>query len=124
MPHCHGDLGQLLRGGAELMHVSVGDHGVEADCGQAVQLLEAVGRRVKARMPEATDAAGAHGDAAGAGQRRVGDDSHVDAPGVDGVQRVGQVELEGASAHGRVVDVLGVHVQVVGEVQAAVAHRH
>ena len=34
---------------------------------------------------------------------------------------MGQVELEGTAAHGGVVDVPGVHVQVVGQVHAAVA---
>ena len=120
----HRDFGQLLRGGTVQMHVPLGDHGVQAHGGQAVQLLEAVGRRVEARVAEPSDAAGAHRDAAGSGLGGVGDDGDVDAPGVDGVQGVGQVELEGAAAHGRVVDVLGVHVQVVGEIQPAVAHRH
>ena len=57
-------------------------------------------------------------------QGGVGDNSHVDAAGVNGVQGVGEVELERPSAHGGVVDVLRVHVQVIGEVQAAVAHGH
>ena len=120
----HSDLGELLRGGAELVHVPLGDHGVQSHGGQAVQFLEAVGRRIEARVSEPSHAARAYGDAAGAGQRGVGDDGNVDAPGVDGVEGVGQVELEGASAHGGVVDVLGVHVQVIGEVQTAVSHRH
>ena len=34
------------------------------------------------------------------------------------------MELEGAAADGGVVDVLGIHVQVVGQVHAAVANRH
>ena len=124
MAHGHGDFGQLLQRGAELVHMALGNHGVEAHGGQAVEFLEAVGRRVEARVSEAPDAAGADGYAAGAGQGSVGDDGDVDAPGVDGIQRVGQVELEGAAAHGGVVHVLGVHIQVVGQVQAAVAHRH
>ena len=120
----HGDLGQLLGGGAELVHVPVGDHGVEANGGQAVQFLETVGRRVEARVAEPAHAAGADGHAAGTGQGAVGDHGAVNAPGVDGIESVGQVELEGAAANGRVVDVLGIHVQVVGQVESAVADRH
>ena len=124
MPHGHGDLGQLLRRGAELVHVPLGDHGVEAHGGEAVQFLEAVGRRVEAGVAKPAHAAGAHRHAAGAGQGAVGDNGAVDSPGVNGVEGVGQVEFEGAAAHRRVVDVLGIHVQVVGQVQAAAAHRH
>ena len=120
----NGNLGELLRRGAEQLHMPLGDHGVQAHGGQAVKFLEAVGRRIEARVAEASHAARADGDAAGAGQRGIGDDGNVDATGVDGVEGVGQVELKGAAAHGGVVDVLGVHVQVVGEVQTAVSHGH
>ena len=122
MSHGHGNLCQLLRRGAELVHVALGDHGVKADGGQAVKLLKAIRRWVEARVAESAHATCAHRHATGAGQGAVGDDRDVDASGVDGIQGVGEVELEGPAAHGRVVHVLWVHVQVVGQVQAAVAH--
>ena len=72
-------------------------------------------------MPVTAHAAGAYRHATGTGQAAVGDDRHVNAPGGDGGQGVGQVELEGTAAHGGVVHVLGVQIQVVGQVHAAVA---
>ena len=121
MPHGHRDLGQLLGGGAVEVHVPTGDHGVEAHGGHAVELLEAIGGRLQDGMAEASDAAGSHGHAAGAGEAAVGDDGHIDPPGRDGGKGVGEVELEGPAADGGVVDVAGVQVKVVGQVHAAVA---
>ena len=72
-------------------------------------------------MSVAADAAGADGDAAGAGQAAVGDDGAVDAPGGDGGEGVGQVKLKGAAAHRGVVHIAGVQIQVVGQVHPAVA---
>ena len=72
-------------------------------------------------MSVAAHAAGADGDAAGAGQAAVGDNGAVDAAGSDGGEGVGQVKLKRATAHRGVVHVLGVHIQVVGQVHPAVA---
>ena len=117
----YGHLGQLLRSSAVKVHVALGNHRVQADGGQAVKLLKAVRRRVQAGMPVAAHAAGADRHPAGAGQAAVGDDGAVDPPGGDGGQGVGQVKLEGTAAHRGVVHVLGVHIQVVGQVHPAVA---
>ena len=81
----HSHLGQLLRRGAVEVHVHV-----EAIIayrpygGQAVKLLKAVRRRVEAGVSVAAHAAGADGDAAGAGQAAVGDNGlKADAAGSD-----------------------------------------
>ena len=73
-------------------------------------------------MSIASYPAGTNGYAARPSQAAVGDHSAIDASGSDGSQRVGQVKLKGAAADGGVVYILGVHVQVVGQVQAAVAN--
>ena len=50
--HGDGDLGELLGGGAVEVHVPAGDHGVEADGGETVEFLEAVGGRVEDGWPK------------------------------------------------------------------------
>ena len=122
--HGHGDLGQLLGSSPVQVHVTLSDHCVEADGCEAVEFFKAVWRRVQPGMALPADAAGAHRHPARASLGGVGDNGAVDAAGVDGVQRVGEVELERPAAHGGVVHHLGIHIQVIGQVQAATADRH
>ena len=121
MAHRHGNLRQLLRGGAVKVHVALGDHGIQTHGGQSVQLLKTIRRRLQSGMAEPGHTARSHRDAAGAGQAAVCDNGAVKPPGNDGVEGVGKMELERPSAHGGVIHEPGVHVQVVSQVQTGVA---
>ena len=93
--HGDRDLGQLLGGGAIEVHVTLGNHGVQADGGEAVDFLKAVGSRVEDGRSSRTGCASrAYGIAAGTGYGAVGNQGAVDAPRGDGTEGVGKVELE------------------------------
>ena len=72
-------------------------------------------------MTEATYAARADRNPTRAGQAAVSDDSNVDTSGGDGRERVGKMELERPASDRGVIDVPGVHIQVIGQIHAAVA---
>ena len=112
VPHGHRHRGQLLGGGAELVHVPPGRHGVVAHQGVAPQGVVDGGPRGEATS---APAAGAQSpphlrelDAA------VGDEHHVDGPGLHRVGGVLHEHLERRPARVGLVEVDRVQAQVLG----------
>ncbi len=122
LPDADGDLGQLLGGRAELVHVALGDHGVGADQGVAERRLE-LGRprhRPAAALPELAGAERpAHaGELVGA----VGDQDRVGPTVPDGGGGVLDVELEAGAAGHRPVDPAVVDAEVLRHGHGVVHH--
>ena len=103
----NGDRGEILSGGAILVHVSGGRHRVSGD-----RVTRPIGRFVPLRL--------AQGDEAAAGRslvRPVGDQRHVAQPGPKGRRGLEEMDLERRAANVRSLDVARLEAEIFGDRQ-------
>ena len=110
-----GDGGELVLGGAVLVHVALLDHGIVGDEGDAPGVLHVADG---CGVADAGGAAGADGAGDGVGDGAVGEEGDVGLAGGDVAGGVGGVELEGGPADVGGVENPGLEAKVLGDLQA------